>query len=31
MVTLAEDYCFGAARNYVGLESDLEVVLVYLF
>ena len=31
IVTLAEDYYFSSARNYAGLESDLEVVLVYLF
>ena len=31
MITLAEDYYFSAARNYAGLESNIEVVLVYLF
>ena len=31
IVTLAEDYYFSSARNYAGLENDLDVVLVHLF
>ena len=30
-VSSAEDYYFSSARNYSGLENDLEVVLLYLF
>jgi REP element-mobilizing transposase RayT len=31
IVTLPEDYYFSSARNYAGLENDLEVVLLYMF
>ncbi|TDO99194.1 hypothetical protein EV145_107101 [Flavobacterium sp. 245] len=31
IVTLPEDYYFSSARNYSGLENDLEVVLLDLF
>jgi REP element-mobilizing transposase RayT len=31
IVTLAEDYYFSSARNYAGLENDLDVVLLDLF
>ncbi|TDP01555.1 REP-associated tyrosine transposase [Flavobacterium sp. 245] len=30
-VSSAEDYYFSSARNYSGLENDLDVVLLYLF
>ena len=31
IVALPEDYYFSSARNYAGLECDLEVVLLDLF
>jgi hypothetical protein len=31
IVTLPEDYYFSSARNYAGLENDLEVILLDLF
>lgn len=31
IVTLPEDYYFSSARNYAGLDNDLEVVLLDLF
>jgi REP element-mobilizing transposase RayT len=31
IVALPEDYYFSSARNYAGLENELEVVLVYQF
>lgn len=31
IVTLPEDYYFSSARNYSGLENDLEVILLDLF
>jgi len=31
IVASAEDYYFSSARNYAGLENDLEVVLLDLF
>ena len=31
IATLAEDYYFNSARNYAGLENDLDVVLLRLF
>ncbi|OXA74201.1 hypothetical protein B0A56_12845, partial [Flavobacterium columnare NBRC 100251 = ATCC 23463] len=31
IVDLPEDYYFSSARNYAGLENDLEVILLYLF
>jgi len=31
VVTLPEDYYFSSARNYAGLENDLEVILLDLF
>ena len=30
-VTLPEDYYFSSARNYAGLENELEIVLLDLF
>jgi hypothetical protein len=30
-VTLPEDYYFSSARNYAGLDNDLEVILLDLF
>ena len=30
-VSLPEDYYFSSARNYAGLENDLEVILLDLF
>ncbi len=30
-VSLPEDYYFSSARNYAGLENDLEVMLLDLF
>ena len=30
-VTLPEDYYFSSARNYAGLENDLEVIVLNLF
>ncbi|MEI7508841.1 MAG: transposase [Flavobacterium sp.] len=30
-VVLAEDYYFSSARNYAGLDNDLEVILLNLF
>jgi REP element-mobilizing transposase RayT len=31
IVTLPEDYYFSSARNYAGLENELEVILLDLF
>ncbi|WP_166924042.1 REP-associated tyrosine transposase [Flavobacterium poyangense] len=31
IVALAEDYYFSSARNYAGLENDLEVIVLDLF
>ena len=31
IVSLPEDYYFSSARNYAGLENDLEVILLDLF
>ena len=31
IVTLPEDYYFSSARNYAGLDNDLEIVLLDLF
>ena len=31
IVTLPEDYYFSSARNYAGLDNDLEVILLDLF
>lgn len=31
IVALPEDYYFSSARNYAGLENDLEVILLNLF
>jgi REP element-mobilizing transposase RayT len=31
IVTLPEDYYFSSARNYAGLENDLDVILLDLF
>jgi hypothetical protein len=31
IVVLPEDYYFSSARNYAGLDNDLEVVLLDLF
>ena len=31
IVTLPEDYYFSSARNYAGLDNDLEIILLYLF
>ena len=31
IVTLPEDYYFSSARNYAGLENDLDIVLLDLF
>lgn len=31
IVTLAEDYYFSSARNYAGLDNDLDIVLLHLF
>ncbi len=31
VVTLPEDYYFSSARNYAGLENDLDVVMLDLF
>ncbi|MEZ7505958.1 transposase [Flavobacterium sp. Arc2] len=31
VVTLPEDYYFSSARNYAGLENELEIVLLDLF
>jgi len=31
IAALTEDYYFSSARNYAGLENDLEVVLLDLF
>jgi REP element-mobilizing transposase RayT len=31
VVTLPEDYYFSSARNYAGLENDLDVVILDLF
>ena len=31
VVTLPEDYYFSSARNYAGLENDLDVVVLDLF
>lgn len=31
VVALPEDYYFSSARNYVGLDNDLEVILLDLF
>ncbi|MFM2214171.1 MAG: hypothetical protein RL427_1434 [Bacteroidota bacterium] len=31
IVAYPEDYYFSSARNYAGLDGDLEVVMVYLF
>jgi hypothetical protein len=30
-VTLPEDYYFSSARNYAGLDNELEVILLDLF
>ena len=29
--TTTEDYYFSSARNYAGLDNDLEVEVLYLF
>ena len=31
IVTLPEDYYFSSARNYAGLDNELEVILLDLF
>lgn len=31
IVTLPEDYYFSSARNYAGLDYELEVILLDLF
>ena len=31
VVTLPEDYYFSSARNYAGLENDLDIVMLDLF
>jgi hypothetical protein len=31
VVALPEDYYFSSARNYAGLENDLDVVMLDLF
>ncbi|MBN8643483.1 MAG: transposase [Flavobacteriales bacterium] len=31
IVQFPEDYYFSSARNYAGLQNDLEVILLYLF
>ncbi|AEW86656.1 hypothetical protein V8245_04090 [Flavobacterium columnare] len=31
IVVMPEDYYFSSARNYAGLENDLEVILLSLF
>jgi hypothetical protein len=31
IVTLPEDYYFSSARNYAGLNNELEVILLDLF
>ena len=31
IVTLPEDYYFSSARNYAGLDNELEIVLLDLF
>jgi hypothetical protein len=31
IVNLPEDYYFSSARNYAGLENELEVILLDLF
>jgi REP element-mobilizing transposase RayT len=31
VVTLPEDYYFSSARNYAGLENDLDVIILDLF
>ena len=31
IVTLPEDYYFSSARNYAGLENELEIVFLDLF
>jgi REP element-mobilizing transposase RayT len=31
IVTLPEDYYFSSARNYAGLENELDVILLDLF
>ena len=31
MVTLPEDYYFSSARNYAGLENELDVVVLDMF
>ena len=31
IVSLPEDYYFSSARNYAGLDNDLEVLLLYFF
>ncbi len=31
IVSLPEDYYFSSARNYAGLDNDLEVILLDLF
>jgi hypothetical protein len=30
-ITMPEDYYFSSARNYAGLENDLDVVVLDLF
>jgi hypothetical protein len=31
IVSVLEDYYFSSARNYAGLDNDLEVLLLDLF
>ena len=31
IVTLPEDYYFSSARNYAGLDNELDVVILDLF
>ena len=31
IVTFAEDYYFSSARNYAGLDNELEIILLDLF
>jgi hypothetical protein len=31
IAVLPEEYCFSFARNYAGLNDDLEIVLLDLF
>ena len=31
IVTLPEDYYFSSAKNYAGLDNELEVILLDLF